>query len=81
MKVIAYIPAMLAVAYMLAGCATMGELDGPPKWCTEVGRLGEPLKQGDDLVQKSADQQQKLEAEIAKNRCLRRWVKAASGKA
>jgi hypothetical protein len=81
MKVIAYIPAMLAVAYMLAGCATMGELDQPPRWCLEAGSMGEALKQSDDLVQKAADQQQKLEAEIAKNRCLRRWVKAASGKA
>jgi len=62
------------------GCATLGELDPPPRWCLEAGSMGDALKAGDDLVQKAADSQQKLEAEFAKNRCLRRWVKAASGK-
>jgi hypothetical protein len=65
---------------LLGGCATMGELDPPPRWCTQAGSMGDALKAGDDLVQKAADQTQKLEAEFAKNRCLRRWVKAASGK-
>jgi hypothetical protein len=73
--------AMFALStLLLAGCATMGELDPPPRWCLEAGSMGEALKAGDDLVQNAADQQQKLEAEFAKNRCLRRWVKAASGK-
>jgi hypothetical protein len=65
--------------FLLAGCETFGTLDGPPAWCMQVGEKGDPYKQGDDLVQKTADQQQTLDAERAKNRCLRKYARAVTG--
>ena len=62
----------------LAGCATMGELDGPPKWCLASSKAPEPLKAGDDLIQRHADLKEAAQLERAKNRCLRNYSRAVS---
>ena len=64
----------------LAGCATpFGALNAPPKWCMARAANSEPLKAGDDLVQKHADLKEAAQLERAKNRCLRRYSMAVSG--
>lgn len=79
MRTIAYIPAMLAIAYMLAGCATpMGALNAPPKWCMAATKQAEPLKAGDDLIQKHADMKEQSSKEQSKVRCLQRYARAVS---
>jgi hypothetical protein len=64
---------------LLAGCGTtMGELDAPPKWCTAPAQAPEPLKAGDDLIQKHAEVKEAAQLERAKNRCLRNYARAVT---
>ncbi len=69
---------LTSVICSLAGCATMGALDGPPKWCMAKGASSEPLKAGDDLVQKHADLKEHSAKEQSKVRCLQRYAKAVT---
>jgi len=69
----------LLLVTALAGCATpMGALDAPPKWCMTKGAAQEPLKAGDDLVQKHADLKEQSAKEQSKVRCLQRYAKAVT---
>lgn len=66
-------------ACLLAGCGTpMGALDGPPKWCMTKGAKSEPLKAGDDLVQKHADLKEQAAKDQSKVRCLQRYANAVT---
>lgn len=63
----------------LAGCATpMGSLDAPPKWCMAKSAKSEPLKAGDDLIQKHADLKEANSREASKVRCLQRYARAVA---
>ena len=64
---------------MLAGCASMGQLDAPPDWCSAPGRKIEAEKEGDAAVQKLAETKQELAREKSKRRCLQKYAKAVSG--
>ena len=64
---------------LLGGCATMGQLDAPPDWCTAPAKKIEAEKEGDDAVQKLAETKQELAREKSKRRCLQRYAKAVSG--
>ncbi len=69
----------LLMVHCLAGCATlMGALNAPPKWCMASTKASEPLKAGDDLVQKHADLKEANGKEVSKNRCLQRYARAVS---
>lgn len=64
-----------------AGCETpMGALDAPPKWCMNRSVAQEPLKAGDDLIQKHADLKEQSAKEVSKVRCLQRYARAVTGK-
>ena len=70
---------LVVCACFLAGCATpMGALDGPPKWCMAKGAAQEPLKAGDDLIQKHADLKEASAKEVSKTRCLQRYARAVA---
>ena len=64
---------------MLAGCASMGQLDAPPDWCSAPGRKIEAEKEGDDAIQKLAEVKQELAREKSKRRCLEKYARAVSG--
>ena len=64
---------------MLGGCATMGQLDAPPDWCTAPGKKIAAEKEGDDAVQKLAETKQELARERSKRRCLQKYARAVSG--
>ena len=68
----------LLMGHFLAGCASMGALDGPPQWCMAKGVASEPLKAGDDLVQKHADLKEQSAKDASRVRCLQRYAKAVS---
>jgi hypothetical protein len=64
---------------LLAGCATpFGALNAPPKWCMARAANQEPLKAGDDLVQKHADLKEHTAKEQSKVRCLQRYARAVA---
>ena len=79
MQTIAYISALATVVCTLAGCATpFGALNAPPKWCMARAANSDPLKAGDDLVQKHADLKEENAREKSRVRCLQRYAKAVS---
>ena len=64
---------------LLAGCATMGDIDPPAKWCTAPAKKFASPKEGDDLVQTHAEMMVEWQREKSKNRCLRRYANAVAG--
>lgn len=68
----------LLMVHGLAGCASMGALDAPPKWCMARGAAAEPLKAGDDLVQKHADLKEQSAKDASRVRCLQRYARAVT---
>lgn len=64
-------------APFLTSCATFGQLDGPPAWCT-VPFKKITCKAGDDLVQCYAALKQENDRERSKRRCLARYARAVS---
>ena len=56
----------------------MGSLDAPPKWCMSKAAAQEPLKAGDDLIQKHADLKEASGRELSKVRCLQRYARAVA---
>ena len=70
---------ILALCTTIAGCATpMGALNAPPKWCMAKAAAQEPLKAGDDLIQKHADLKEASGKEASKVRCLQRYSRAVA---
>jgi hypothetical protein len=63
---------------LLTGCATFGQLDPPPTWCTSPSKKI-TCKAGDDIVQCHAQMKQELSRERSKRRCLQRYANAVKG--
>ena len=64
---------------LIGGCATMGQLDAPPGWCSAPAKKFEPPKEGDDLVQTHGEMVEEWEREKSKRRCLQNYARAVSG--